>query len=58
MAVDLLFYCLWNIKDQNDESVDLKWSISLELQQFIDNDRVHEYSPKCRQQILCCCQGM
>ena len=47
--------CWWNIKEQHYESVDLKRSIQLGLQSFIDNDRLHGYFLMCLYLIFCCC---
>ena len=37
-----MYYCWWNIKDQNYESADLKCSMFLDTQSFQYNDRFHE----------------
>ena len=44
MAGEMLYHCWLKIKDQDDESSDLKWSMLLDLLKFLDNDRVHEFS--------------
>ena len=44
------------MKYQNDESAELKWSMLLEIQSSLGNDRFHDFLLLCRQQIFCCCQ--
>ena len=36
------------MKDKNYESADLQWSMLLDLQSYLDNDRVHELLIMCR----------
>ena len=37
-----MHHCCWNMKGWNDERAELKWSIFLELQSYLDNCIYHE----------------
>ena len=54
----MLYHCWWKIKDQNDEIAELKWSMSLYLQSYLDKNIAHEFLLLCRQHIIHGCQGM